>query len=156
MNKQKIWFFSSLTLTLSAIILLVTSASLLTLSLNKNNTIPLGTFITWIGLISLPLTIYWSVKELRKPTTKLNSILSGSLKTIIVLGILWTPLSYLLAGNFSFVFSEKETFQGGQTAMKLFWRLSYGIVIGSILSILSYWISLLFKVKTNLKNEKHI
>jgi hypothetical protein len=134
-------------------ILLVTGSSLLTMGLDSDKSIPFGTLITWTGMISLPLTIYWGIKELRKPSSKLNRILSGFLKTIIALGILWVPISYLLAGNLSFSFSEKETFQGGQDAMRWFWRLSYGIGIGAILIITTYWISLLFKKdKTVAKN----
>jgi hypothetical protein len=132
---------------------LVTGSSLLTIALNRDETIPFGTLITWTGMISLPLTIYWGIKELRKPSSKLNRFLSGFLKIIIALGILWVPISYLLAGNLSFTFSEKETFQGGQDAMRWFWRLSYGIGIGAILTITTYWISLLFiKDKTVANN----
>ena len=72
-------------------------------------------------------------------------MLSVFLKIMILLGILWVPISYLLAGNLSFSFSEKETFQGGQDAMRWFWRLSYGIGVGTILIIIAYWISLLSK-----------
>jgi hypothetical protein len=152
-NKIKIYFYIALILTLSVIILLVTGSSLLTIALNSNEKIPLGTLITWTGMISLPLTIYWGIKELRKPSRKLNRILSGFLKIIIVLGILWVPISYLLAGNLSFSFSEKETFQGGQDAMRWFWRLSYGIGIGAILIISTYWISLLFKKDKTVANN---
>jgi len=144
MNKRKIYFYSALVLTLSVIILLAAGSSLLTIALDKDESIPVGTLMTWMGMISLPLTIYWGIKELRKPSSKLNSILSGLLKIIITLGILWVPLSYLLAGNLSFSFSEKETFQGRQDAMKWFWRLSYGNGIGAILTITIYWFSLLF------------
>jgi hypothetical protein len=154
MNKRKIYFYSALILTIGVIILLVTGSSLLNIALNSDETVPFGTLITWIGMISLPLTIYWGIKELRKPTNKLNRILSGFLKVIIVLGILWVPISFLLAGNLSFSFSEKETFQGGQDAMRWFWRLSYGIGIGAILIISTYWISLLFiKDKSVAKNK---
>ena len=153
MNKRKVYFYSTLILTLSVIILLVTGSSLLTIALDRDESIPVGTLMTWTGMISLPLTIYWGIKELRKPSSKLNRFLSGLLKIIIVLGILWVPLSYLLAGNLSFSFSEKETFQGGQDAMKWFWRLSYGIGIGAILTITIYWISLLLiKDKTVANN----
>lgn len=145
MNKRKTLFYSSLILTLSVIILLVTGSPLLTIALDNDSTMPSGTLITWIGMISLPLTIYWGIKDLRKPSNKLNRFLSGCLKFIIALGILWAPVSYLLAANLSFSFSEKETFQGGQDAMRWFWRLSYGIGIGAILTISVYWISLLFK-----------
>jgi hypothetical protein len=146
-NKRKIYFYSALILTVSVLILLLTGSSLLTITLDPNETIPFGTLITWTGMISLPLTIYWGIKELRKPSGKLNRILSGCLKISIVLGILWVPISYVLAGNLSFSFSEKETFQGGQDAMRWFWRLSYGIVIGAILTVTTYWISLVFKKK---------
>jgi bacteriorhodopsin len=149
MNKRKIYFYSALILTIGVIILLVIGSSLLTITIDSNGSIPLGTILTWAGMISLPSTIYWGVKEMRKPSSKLNRILSGFLKIIVVLGILWVPISYLLAGNLSFSFSEKETFQGGQNAMRWFWRLSYGIGIGAILIISTYWITLLFKKDKN-------
>lgn len=152
MNKRKILLISSSVVTFCVIILLVTGSSLLSKALDTSNSVPLGTFITWAGMISLPLTIYWSVKELRKPSKKLNKILSGFLKFIIILAILWLPLSYLLAGNLAFNFSEKRTFQGGQIAMKWFWHLSYGIGIGAVLTLLIYWVSLLFK-KNKTVNE---
>ena len=152
-NRRKTYFYSVLILTLTTIILLATGSSLLTMALDCDELIPIGTLITWTGMISLPLTIYWGIKELRKPTRKLNRILSGFLKIIITLGILWAPISYLLAGNLSFSFSEKETFQGGQAAMQWFWRLSYGIGIGAILILIIYWISLLFKKKKTIANN---
>ena len=153
MNKRKIYFYSALILTIGVIILLVIGSSLLTITIDSNGSIPLGTILTWAGMISLPSTIYWGVKEMRKPSSKLNRILSGFLKIIVVLGILWVPISYLLAGNLSFSFSEKETFQGGQNAMRWFWRLSYGIGIGAILIISTYWITLLFKKDKNVANN---
>ncbi len=146
-NKRLIWFFSALIVTFSTIILLATGSSLLVIAIDDAKSIPLGTFITWSGMIALPLSIYWGVKELRKPSTKLNRILSTFLKIIITLGILWVPISYVLAGNLSFTFSEKATFQGGQIAMKWFWHLCYAIGIGSILTIMVYRISLIFTKK---------
>jgi len=88
------------------------------MALDAKNSIPLGTWITWAGMISLPLTVYWGIIEFRKPTKKLNKILSRLLKTTITLGVLWLPISFFLAGNLSFTFSEKLSFQGGQAAMR--------------------------------------
>lgn len=139
-TKRKIWFFSSLSITIGTIILLVTGSPLLTLPLDEANTIPLGTFITWAGMIALPLSIFWGARELRQPTRTFTNILSGLLKVTLILAILWVPLSYFLAGNISFSFSEKASFQGGQMAMKWFWVLSYGIAIGAIATLLFYWI----------------
>lgn len=145
MKKRQVYFIISLLLTLTVIALLVTGSSLLTLALDNDNTVPLGTFITWIGMFSLPLSIYWGIKALRKPTNKLHKMLSIILKIVIILGLLWIPISYLLAGNLSFTFSEKETFQGRQTAMRWFWYLSYGIGIGALVNLILYWLTLLFK-----------
>ena len=145
MKRGRIWFYSSLMVTLFTILLLVTGSSLLTMAIDKSDTIPLGTFITWAGMISLPLSIYWGIEELRSPKGAFSSVLSKSLKVILLLAILWVPISYLLAGNLSFSFSEKETFQGGQIAMRWFWRISYGIGLGAVLILTLYWISLLFK-----------
>ena len=147
MKRRKTYFFIALLLTVTVVLLLVTGSSLLTLALDSDKSIPLGTFITWIGMISLPLTIYWGIKELRIPSRKVTKLLSILLKIIIVLGILWIPISYGLAGNISFTFSEKATFQGGQTAMKWFWYLTHGIGVGTLLTLVSYWISLLFYKK---------
>ena len=155
MNRRKVYFYSALILTISVIMLLATGSSLLTASLDNDDSIPLGTLITWTGMISLPLSIYWGLKELRKPSSKLNGILSGFLKIIIIAGILWVPISYLLAGNLSFTFSEKQSFQGGQAAMRWFWRLSYGIGIGAILTLIVYWISLLFINKKSVAKPKN-
>lgn len=145
MNRRKIYFFTSLSVTFFTIFLLITGSSVLTIGLGPSNSVPLGNFITWAGMISLPFTIYWGVRNLRHPNGIFNSFLARLLKIILILAILWAPISYLLAGNLNFSFSEKETFQGSQTAMKWFWGLSYGIGIGAISTVLIYWTSLLFK-----------
>lgn len=145
MNKSKVYFFSGIILTVGVIALLVSGDSLLLISLNSAGTLPLGTIITWAGMISLPLTIYWGVGEFRTPTTGLTRVLSGLLKGGMLAGLLWVPIAYLLAGNLSFSFSQKETFQGGQDAMRWFWVLSYGIAIIAISTICTYWIYLFFK-----------
>lgn len=153
MNKRKIYFYTSLGVTLGVLVLLVSGSSILAIAWEGYESVPLGTPITWLGMISFPLTIYWGVKDLRKPTRILNKVLSGILTFIIVLGLLWVPISYLLAGNLSFSFSEKETFQGGQIAMKWFWALSYAIPIGTILTITIYWVSLVVRKKTTDANN---
>lgn len=145
MKGRIIWFYGALVIAIIVLVLLLTGSSLLTVALDKKNTIPLGTFITWAGMISLPLTVYWGVYNLRKPSLGFHKFLSAVLKVVIALGILWLPISYLLAGNMSFTFTESISFQGGQLAMKLFWILSYGISIGAISILLLYWLSLVFK-----------
>ena len=149
MNHQRTWFYLVLAIMLFTIVLLATGSSILTIALDKHDSIPLGTFITWAGIISLPLTIYLGVKEFRKPSRTFNKYLANILKFMLVLAILWVPICYLLSGNISFSFSEKETFQGGQLAMKWFWGISYGIALGPILLLIVYWLSILFNRNHN-------
>jgi len=126
---------------LIALYLLATGSPLLTATLNETNGIPLGTFITWIGLLSLPTSIFLGVKQLRMPNSRFYQFLAIILKISILLAILWVPVSYLLAGNLSFSFSEKETFRGGQLAMIWFWRYAYGIVILPLGILIAHLIS---------------
>lgn len=153
MNKRRTWFYISLAIMLFTIVLLVTGSSILTIALDKHDSIPLGTFITWAGIISLPLTIYWGIKEFRKPTRPFYKYLAVALKSIMILAVLWVPISYLLSGNISFSFAEKDTFQGGQLAMKWFWGISYGMALGPILLLIVYWLSLLFNRNHNILND---
>ncbi len=144
MNKDRIWFFGSLIILIIALYLLITGSPLLTLTLNRKYSIPYGTPITWIGLISLPLTVYFGVKEMRSPTIKVHRYLSGFLKISLSLAILWAPICYLLAGNLSFSFAENEEFQGGQLAMKWFWIFNISLVISPFIILIIYWFSSLF------------
>ena len=148
MSKRRIWFWGSLTVLIVTTALLITGSSLLTQPLSSKYAIPLGTPITWLGMISLPLTIFLGVEKIRKPIEPLDHYLSRTLGIVLIAALFWAPISYGLAGNFSFSFTEKEGFQGGQSAMRWFWRFSYGIVVLPIILLMIHWISLLFaKVK---------
>ena len=66
MTRSKTLFYCTLILSLTVIILLATGSSLLTIPLDSNNSIPLGTFITWIGMISLPISSLFGSKGSQK------------------------------------------------------------------------------------------
>ena len=147
MKKRKLWFWGSLVVLISAVFLLITASPLLTISLSENSNVPLGTFITWFGFISLPFTLYFGLHGLREPEGKWDTFLSDVLKGFIILALLWAPLCYLLAGNISYSFTERSEFQGGQLAMQIFWYFSYFMAAGPLLLLLIYGISSLFKRK---------
>jgi hypothetical protein len=118
--KRKILLVLSLLVFLTALVLLVTGSPILTRAMSEKHGIPWGTLITWLGMIALPVSIFLGTKPLRSPETKRYKLLSVILKASIFLAFLWVPVSYILAGNLSFSFSEKVTFQGGQLAMRWF------------------------------------
>jgi hypothetical protein len=96
-------------------------------------------------VVALPLSIYSGVKKIYTPTNKMEKYISVTLKVFMVLSFLWVPVCYLLAGNLSFNFSDKSTFQGGQWAMKIFWIFSYTLVAGPLILWVIFWINSFIK-----------
>lgn len=139
MDKKRVWgiVISFFLLVVSAY-LLITASPLLTLGLDEADTIPLGTFITWIGIIAFPCFLFFITGALFRPTNAVARLFSKLMKVFIFVAILWAPIATLLAGNLSFSFSEKSGFQGGQLAMQIFWYFSYFLVLGPLIGILLY------------------
>lgn len=139
MTKTRFYFFASLTILITVAIILITGSFILTEPLFNGSTIPMGTPLTWLGIMSLPLAIYFGNERFRNPT-EIYKLLSGILKFSLTTAVLWVPICYLLAGNLSFSFSEKSGFRGGQIAMKCFWGYSYGVVILPLLLLIVHWV----------------
>ncbi|MCX2718131.1 hypothetical protein [Lentiprolixibacter aurantiacus] len=152
MKRTSYWFIGALIVFCLACYFLVTGSSVLLLSLSESNNIPLGTIITWLGIISIPLLFYFGVRRLRDPITKTERVFSILLKLSICLALLWVPISYLLAGNLSFSFSEKATFQGGQLAMKAFWFNAYFTAAAPVVLGIMFGLISLFQKKPGNQN----
>lgn len=131
MSNRTSFLISLIVFSLSAYCLLTGSEILLVALIDKPY-LPLGNLITWAGMVALPASIYFSVSLLNKPRSQFERILSVSCKISLMISALWAPVSFLLAGNLSNSFSSGSQFQGGQTAMKIFWTYSYVIVILSL------------------------
>lgn len=144
MKKRKIWLVSIVLIFILASYLLITGSPILTISLSENPYFPLGNLTTWLGMIALPLTFYFGIKRLREPQTKTERYFTLVLKVFIGLAILWVPISYLLAGNLSNSFSNTPGFQGGQSAMRLFWMNTYITVAAPLLLGIIYGLYSLF------------
>lgn len=140
MKHRKKLLFITISITLIATFLLISSPTVLLYNLASSYNFPAGTLITWFGFMGLSLSVYLSVANLRNPKNRFNKLLSYQIKTTIVIAALWVLISYLLAGNLSFTFTDKVEFQGGQLAMKIFWTINYALVIIPILVLLCYWI----------------
>ena len=72
-------------------------------------------------MLSLPLSIYWGIKPSIDLNFRPHKYLNKSLKIAISLGFLWAPLAYVLAGNWTFTFKDKQEFQRQHG--------SYGVVL---------------------------
>ncbi len=143
MKKPQVIFSLLFLIVIVALYLLTTGSSILLEPIDLGLTrFPAGTLITWLGLIALPSCIYFGARRMREPESKFDQFVSKSLRGILIMALLWVPISYLLAGNLSFSFSGNLQYQGGPTASRIFFVFTYGIVLSSLaitvlLSILS-------------------
>ena len=148
MSKRSLGLLVSLIIFGLSLYLLVTGSSVLLISLSNSSNIPLGTFITGLGMIALPFVFFFSIKGFRKPQSKTEKVFALLLKILIALAVLWIPISYLLAGNISNTFTEKTEFQGGQLAMKIFWFNSYFTAAAPLVLGIVYGLYSLFRKKS--------
>lgn len=150
MKKNSILFFLFLVIFLAAAILLISGSSVLLYSINE---VPAGTPITWLGLFSLAAMIYLGIQNLQNPTSNIYQVLNWILRANILLAVLWVPICYFLAGNVSFNFSEKATFQGGQLAMRIFWIYTFSLIV---LPILILFFHLIIRIFQSFRNNKKV
>ncbi|MEE4246510.1 MAG: hypothetical protein V2I33_13960 [Kangiellaceae bacterium] len=121
---------------IGSISLLVGAPNLLTIRLSESINLPVGTITTWLGLIALPSMFLLGIDKVYNATTTLYLIWKRALSVLILFSVMWLPISFMLAGNLAFTFSNVGSFQGGQTAMKIFWLMNYLLVtLPLILSI---------------------
>ncbi len=147
MSVRRLLFILALIIFIVTLVLLMTGSKWLVISLSDTKNIPSGTFITWLGLIALPTSIILGVNSLYFPKNKRDRLFKKIMLFAVILAVIWFPVSYLLAGNISFSFTEKAVFQGGQDAMRWFWRYTYGIPIFSLGTFLLYGILSAFRKK---------
>lgn len=118
--------------------LLVSGSDLLLIPLVEDPYLPLGNIITWIGIIALPLSIYFGIGKVRKPHTKTATFYKHLLKLIIALAAAWGFVAYGLAGNFATTFKNQPGFVGSSRASEYFWNYNYLVVAAPLVFLLVY------------------
>lgn len=139
---RKAYFFLALIILFSALGLLVSGSSLLVVDIG--NGFPLGTIITWIGIIALPSTILFGNSKLLKPENKKLQIYQKILFSILLTSISWGFVAFLLAGNWAYTFEFSDTFQGSQNAGLWFWTYSIFVTALPLLFLLIYFLDVKF------------
>lgn len=106
---------------------------------------PLGTLITWAGIVSLPVA---SLLGFHKFLSR--EIRPARVSRLMLIGLLlsctaWGLVGYGLAGNWAFNFSNQtDSFQGSGTASKIFWAYSISLIVTSLLASVVFFVFTLF------------
>ena len=110
---------------------------LLGVSISKTLNFPLGSLISWSGIIAYTLFVQLIIKPPTK--SKLSQVSLWLRKFYIVLALLWLPISYSISGNLAFAFQNRP--------------IAFKLWIGYTLVILLFPL-LLFLLKLFGKTEK--
>lgn len=129
-------------------VLLATGSEILVKSF-FNFSVPLGTFITWIGMIAFNLLLFIVYRKIKHPVSR-TTFYRVFMKIFLLFAFIWGFVSFGLAGNWSFTFGPSETFQGSNEAATFFWYYSYAVILSPIILLLIVSIHILFsKIKSN-------
>ncbi len=128
-------------LVLTAAYLLSTSSTLLIKSIPGLPNLPVGTIITWMGIIGLHLFIYTVIKRIKRSDRKIELAIKNTSQFFLVLSFLWGLISYGLAGTWSYNFGPKSSFVGSVEAGVVFWTFTKVIVAIPIVLLLLLFMS---------------
>lgn len=131
-------FITAVIQLLTCIFLLTARPDILALPLLNNPAIPAGTLISWTGLVALPLSALSGIKKIWKPVTAVEKGFRIALILCIVMSLAWGVAGYVLADNWSYVFTNQEEFRGSDRAAILFFRYTLTVVIIPLISLLVY------------------
>ena len=123
---------------------LLLKPSLLVVPLMEDPYIPFGNLLFWAAFIAFPVFLETASKGFSIPNSTMKARIFSGFKAAIIFGVLWWPVSYLLAGNFSNSFQNQEAFIGSSRAFTWFYGYSYFVVLFPIAlwlmrAVLSLW-----------------
>lgn len=104
MKKTKIILL--LILVVSAVIVLVFRPELLSYRLSERQNIPLGTFVSWIGIFAY--AAFWYVVLPAKNNDLILRIVERAKRINLFLAVLWGIFSFWVSGNWAFTFKNSS------------------------------------------------
>lgn len=146
MKSKAIPFISSLVL-MTCIFLVVTGSSFLTMPVIKGTSFPVGTVVSWLGLLALSATIFFIFSKIYDSDNPGGHIFRLAFQCFIVLAALWGFIGYFLAGNWAFTFHNHDDFRGSIEASEAFMYFTASLVLFPVLLIIiAGLVSLLLKL----------
>ncbi|MBN2861586.1 MAG: DUF1705 domain-containing protein [Bacteroidales bacterium] len=143
--KTKSITYISLIILISCLILVVTGSPILNVPLYKDSAFPLGTLVSWIGLITVTFAIYLTSNKIHRTNNSIRQIIRIVSGSTIILALLWGLIGFLFAGNWAFVFQNHDEFRGSIEASRYFWIFTASLVLLPVLLILTVLFMLLLK-----------
>jgi len=125
---------------LACLFLIATGSPLLVEPILNDPELPMGTLISWTCIAMLPLSIIMSIRLIRKPTSKAYRFYKRVFIGFFLLGASWGLLSYFLAGNWAFTFSDTGVFRGSEEAFQLIVKYTFTLISLTLLFLIIFGI----------------
>lgn len=139
--KRKLILLALISVLIFCAVLLASSSHWLLVPIDREGSMPLGTLVTWLGLIVWPTLVYMVFFKRMRGITSLKLVYKTFFPALIIIAVLWGPVSYLLAGNWAFNFTNaQDTYQGSSAASALFWKFSYTVAAMPLLMLIVYFV----------------
>jgi hypothetical protein len=132
MNRRWITGAVSGAILMLLLLLLLLRPSVFVYPLWEQPYIPLGNLLFSLAFIAFPVFLNIASLAFSVPFLRLRSYIGKGFTLAVILGVLWWPVAYMLAGNFSNNFQQQAAFVGSLEASRLFWVYTYFIVFFSI------------------------
>jgi hypothetical protein len=125
--------------------LLATASPWLLVEPVRSSGFPLGTLVAWAGIASLPTASLLGFHQFLSRQARLARASRTLMIVLLVLCACWGFVSYALAGNWAFNFSDQsDSFQGSVAASELFRAYSLSIVVMTLLASAAIFAMALF------------
>jgi hypothetical protein len=113
--------------------LLATASPLLLIELAPAPGLPLGTLVAWAGIVSLPVASFLGFQRYLDRDSRLSRASRYSMLCLLLLAAAWGFVSYGLAGNWAFNFSNQSgSFRGSVAAGGVFRAYTVAVVAASL------------------------
>ncbi len=109
-----------LLLLIGSSILLLEGSPILTQAVREGGELPFGTLVAWVGITMVPCSILIGIRLIRKPISPVYRFYHLAFLGLTLFSSLWGVVSFLLAGNWTYTFSNTEKFRGGEQASSVF------------------------------------
>ena len=133
-----------LLLLIGSSILLLEGSPILTQAVREGGGLPFGTLVAWVGIIMVPCSILLGIRLIRKPISPVYRFYNRAFLGLTLFSSLWGGVSYLLAGNWAFTFSESEKFRGSEQAGSVFMYYTGILISLTLLLFLAFGIHHLY------------
>lgn len=125
---------------LACLLLIATGSPILEKPVRNELEIPFGTLISWVCIAMLPLSIIMSIRLIRKPTSKAYRFYKRVFICLFLLSAAWGLISYYLAGNWSFTYSNTGVFRGSEKAFQIIVTYTFTLISLTLLFLVIFGI----------------